>query len=63
MDVKGVIKEISLHQACPAVCTEIADFSVAHLAGGEACHDSVLKAEGGIDVIDRTISTATSCGS
>ena len=62
VDVQGVIQEVGLHQAGTAVRTEAADLAVAHLAGRETGHHTVLKPEGRVDVIDRSIGTATSSG-
>ena len=42
---------------------EAADLAMAHLAGREAGHNAVLKTEGGVDVIDRTVRRTTPGGS
>ena len=58
VNAQVVVKEIGLHQAAAAVAVEPADLAVGHLAGRQAGHDAVGKAQGGVDVVDRALGAA-----
>ena len=60
MNVQGAIKEIRLYQAAAAVGTKAADLAMGHLAGRQAGHHTISKGQGGVDVVDWPLSTATS---
>ena len=62
VNLQAAVEEIGLHQGAAAVGGEAADFAVRHLAGGQAGDHTIGKAQGGIDVIDRTIGAAAAGG-
>ena len=60
MNVQGAVKEIRLYQAAAAVGTKAADLAMGHLASRQAGHHTISKGQGGVDVVDWSLSTATS---
>ena len=62
MDVQRAVEEIGLHQGAAAVSRKAADLAMRHLAGGQAGDHTIGKAQGGIDVIDRSVGAAAAGG-
>ena len=62
MNVERSVEEIGFDQAAAAMGTEAADLAMGHLAGREAGHHPIGKAQGGIDVINGTVRTAAAGG-
>ena len=63
MNVERSVEKIGFDQAAAAMGTEAADLAMGHLAGREAGHHPIGKAQGGIDVINRAVRTAATSSS
>ena len=62
VNLKTTVEKIGFHQGAAAVGREAPDLPVGHLAGRQAGDDTVGKAQGGIDVVDRAIGATTTDG-